>query len=365
MVIAVNTRSLFDIQYGENIFFYQVFKRITSLYPQHTFIFIFDRPYNNSLIFSKNTIPLVIGPKATNSLQWRIWHNIKIPGILKKYNADLFISPEGLTRPGKKIPQYLISCTINSSKQPIEGKPNFQKSIAASSYKKSDRIICTSHYLENIITAKYKIDTEKIDVVYEVAGPDYVPALIEDREKIKDEYAGGNEYFLLYPPDSGKDFLIMLKAFSVFKKRQKSTMKLLVIGHAGMDQEMNESLRLFKYRQDIHILNDLPGAEQIKVMAAAYAFIQPANSENYVSLLHAMHCNVPVIAGNTGALPEIGGAAVLYINTADHTDIAEKMMLIFKDEKLRQDYITKGNEQVQKFTLEIAASTLWESILKR
>ena len=45
-------------------------------------------------------------------------------------------------------------------------------------------------------------------------------------------------------------------------------------------------------------------------------------------------------------------------------DIAEKMMLIFKDEKLRKELIEKGNVQVQKYNWEKSAFAAWQLIDK-
>src|SRR5215831_2956891 len=96
MRIAVNTRFLLsDYLEGYGYFIFETFKYLASHYPEHTFIFIFDRPFDKKFIFSSNVIPVVVGPQARHPLLWKYWYDIKIPKILKKYKADVFISADG------------------------------------------------------------------------------------------------------------------------------------------------------------------------------------------------------------------------------------------------------------------------------
>ncbi len=76
-----------------------------------------------------------------------------------------------------------------------------------------------------------------------------------------------------------------------------------------------------------------------------------------------MKCNVPVITSNTHVIHEICGDAALYVNDQDNIDIADKLMLIFKDETLRAELIVKAKKQVNKFSWENTSLLLWRSIV--
>ena len=56
--------------------------------------------------------------------------------------------------------------------------------------------------------------------------------------------------------------------------------------------------------------------------------------------------------------------ATLYFNPNDHADVADKMMMIYRDEKLRAQLIEKGKERVKNFSSEKSAALFWQSILK-
>ena len=97
----------------------------------------------------------------------------------------------------------------------------------------------------------------------------------EEREQIKEKYTAGTEYFLypgpLYPPDP---LIILLKAFSHFKKWQQSNMKLVLAGPASRKtKQLKEKLATYKYREDIAIIEDPGAAALTELTTAAYALV--------------------------------------------------------------------------------------------
>ena len=370
MIISVNTKLLLkDHEEGYRNFIYECFSRITRQQTQHTFIFIFDRPFDPSLIFSENIIPVIIGAKARYPLWWWVWYNIKVPLVLKKYKADVFISTDGFCSSFTKIPQCLVMHDPAFLYYPRFFKKNnlfFNKKITTACLKKA-KIICTwSEFSKKDINETYKIDERKIEVVYTGVSELFTPLEFEEREKIKDQYADGNEYFLFTGIiNTEKNLIDLLKAFSIFKKRQKSSMQLLVANSFANKDEFAESLRLFKYREDVKLLGHLSQIESAKITAAAYVIIYLSFVRAlYMPLIEAMKTNVPLITNNTYVISEICGDAALYANFDDHKDIADKIMLIFKDETLRTELILKGKKQVNKYSWEKTCLLLWQSIVK-
>ena len=109
MVIAVNTRFLLpDYLEGYGYFIYETFKRIVKNNPQHQFVFIFDRPYDDGFVFAPNITPVLTGPPARHPLLWKLWYDIKVPAVLRKVRADVFVSCDGFCSLGTKVPQCLV-----------------------------------------------------------------------------------------------------------------------------------------------------------------------------------------------------------------------------------------------------------------
>ena len=63
-------------------------------------------------------------------------------------------------------------------------------------------------------------------------------------------------------------------------------------------------------------------------------------------------------------MKEICGDAALYADADNYIEIADKMMLLYKDEGIRRNLIEKGKQVVEKYTWERTADLLWQSILK-
>ena len=348
MVIAVDIR--FTEEYQN--FIYETFSRITTQHLQHSFIFIFNKPFDPSFIFSENIIPVVV-QHTKISLLSQLRNDHKTSSLLKKYKADVFVTTQSLLR--TNVPQCLIAWDKFTSK----------------SLKKAQVIVTGSEFSKKEIIENYKIDKNKIDAVYKGVDEIFQPIIFEEKEKVKEQYADGNEYFFTCLP-AGRFtgtikreniLLNLLKAFSVFKKMQKSNMQLLIASKTEISKEFLEKLRLFKFKTEVKILDvhkkELPG-----ITGAAYAFVSLFAQEGYSHALEAMRSNVSVITSIAGCMPEICSDAALYFDHNDHKDIADKMMLVYKDEKLRQQLIENGKEQVKKYTWDKTAKRLWKSIEK-
>lgn len=98
MKIAVDTRKIIGNNHPEEYgyFLFEVLKALTQKNPQHEFVFIFDQPYDTRDLFNKNVMTVVTGPAATNLFLKKIWYDVKIPALLRKHKADLFIASNGI-----------------------------------------------------------------------------------------------------------------------------------------------------------------------------------------------------------------------------------------------------------------------------
>ena len=371
MIIAVNTRGLPDDVPGEyNNFIWKTFIRIAANNPEHTFIFIFDSKYDPYLTFATNIKPVVTGPVARYPLLWKFWYDVKIPAILKKYKADVFVSCDNICSLVTKVPQCLLILDLEFIHHPSFIKKahlNFYKKYIAKFLSKAKSIATLSDFVKQDIITHYKTESAKIDVVFSGASNIFQPISDEEKAATKDKYTGGLEYFLytgqIHPK---KNLLNLLKAFSVFKKRQQTNMKMVLAGKLAKNYSLfKEDLKSYKYRNDVVLTGTVEETELVKITGAAYGFIYPSLYEGFaVPLLQALHCGVPVITMPQSSMQEIAKDAALYADANSHTAIADKMMLLYKDENMRKDLIEKGKEIASGYSWEKTAQLLWQNILK-
>ena len=369
MRIAVNTRLLLKGKLeGIGWFTFETLKRMTQNHPEHEFIFIFDRPFDQDFIFAENVTPVVIGPPARHPLLFWLWFDFSIPKILKKYKADLFLSPDGYLSLRTKVPQLAVIYDINFLHRPddlpwlIEKYYNFFFPRFARIAK---RIATVSFYSKEDIARSFKISYDKIDVVYDGINQIFEPLQEKEKIAVRSKYADGSEYFLfvgaLHPR---KNVNGLLNAFDAFKADDAKKTKLIIVGgemhKTGEIFETYENMRfkkdvVFTGRVSTHDLHDIFGA------ALALTFV-PFFEGFGIPVVEAMTAGVPVICSNTTSIPEVGGNAVIYADPMKIDQITNAMLKLANDKDLRQELIEKGFEQKNKFSWDETAHLLWESV---
>lgn len=124
MRIAINTRFLLSHKMeGFGWYTYEIVKRIVQNHPEHEFVLFFDRTYDKKFVFAKNAIPVVLSPQARHPILFRIWFNLSVKRALKKYNADLFFSPDGYLSLTSEVKQIGVIHDLNFEHFPQDLKP--------------------------------------------------------------------------------------------------------------------------------------------------------------------------------------------------------------------------------------------------
>jgi glycosyltransferase involved in cell wall biosynthesis len=228
------------------------------------------------------------------------------------------------------------------------------------------RSICTTtEFLKAEIMSKYKTPAEKIWNVGGFIQPVFQPVEWSNKEMIKEAYADGYEYFLLITEYAEENIIQSLKAFSIFKKWQKSNMKLLLLHTRSTKETFVDQLKTFKYKDDVKVLNRLPVDEVAKVVGGAYAVLFPCTTEVFPApVLQAMQCETPVITFGSGSVAEVGAEAVVYADPKTPADMADQMKRIYKDELLRDNLIAEGKTRAALYSLEKTSSVMWQAIQK-
>jgi glycosyltransferase involved in cell wall biosynthesis len=232
---------------------------------------------------------------------------------------------------------------------------------------KAASLATVSQFTKNDITRVYKTDADKIGVVYNGCRESIHAVDEEVKAATRKKYTEGQEYFIYVGSlQPRKNLVRLLKAFSLFKKRQQSGMKLVLAGRPGWkNDEFLQLLSTYKYRTEVVLTHYLEEKELAQLLASAYALVYPSLFEGFgVPVLEAMHSGVPVLTSAGSAMQEVGAEAGLYFDPLQHEDIAEKMMRIYKDEELRKQMIVKGRERSTAFSWQETARLLWQEVQK-
>ncbi|MFN8250585.1 MAG: glycosyltransferase [Ferruginibacter sp.] len=315
--------------------------QMAAAHPEHHFLLLGCDTGSDPL---PSNCSIENSPQISSPIRFIYWLNYQLPALLRKKKASLLISYNSCSL-RMKLPQLLITDDLQFLTHPEFYQKNwlrFYKKYSPLFLQKAAAISATSAFLQAQITEQYGIAPAKISVVHAWPGTLFKPA--EDwkqQEAVKQKITGGKEFFLYSGPVyTACNLVYLLKAFSFFKQRQKSNMQLVLASTLAAEPAFIKSLASYKYRTDVVLAAQISTAGLAEITAAAYAVVYPPLYDAAgISPLQAIYCHTPVIASNTGALPELCKDAAVYCYPDDHQDIAAKMMLLFTNEDRRNRLI--------------------------
>ncbi|MBP8042139.1 MAG: glycosyltransferase family 4 protein [Bacteroidales bacterium] len=371
MNIAVNTRLLLDNRLeGIGWFTFETLRRIVTAHPEHTFYFIFDRPYHKKFIFSDNVVPVVVGPQARHPLLFYLWFEFSVPRVLKRIKADVFLSPDGYGSLRCRVQQLLVMHDLNFEHYPKDLPwiiSRYYRYFFPRFARKATRIATVSEFSKQDISATYGIAADYIDVVYNGVNENFAPIAAEQKNIIKQRYTKGCDYFVfigaLLPRKNIKNLFL---AYDMFRKQHSGNIKLLMAGaRMWWTPEMETVLGGLEYKNDILFTGRLDSGELNDVLGAALALTYVSYFEGFgIPILEAFRCDVPVITSNVTSMPEVAGGAALLTNPQQPESICSAMTQIAGDDNLRKSLIAKGRQRHTAFSWKKSAALLWQSIEK-
>lgn len=235
-------------------------------------------------------------------------------------------SPSKYKSLAKKLYEYKLSCLSNA-----------------------DGIIAVSNNTKQDIINEFNISEEKIKVIYEAADESFKQIQGLSRK----------EYTLLYVGNEmpHKNLEMLFKAIALAKKTIHS-IKLIKIGSSGWP---GARAKLINLAQELKILNNIEFKENVLDLCKEYnlatALILPSLYEGFgLPILESMACACPIICSNVSSIPEIAQDAAQYFNPTDAHQMAQKIIEMLQNDKLRTNLAKKGLERNKMFSWDKCAN---------
>ena len=365
MKIAINTRQLLpNAMEGIGWYTFETLSRIVRQHPEHEFLFLFDRSYDERYIFAENVRPIVIWPPARHPFLYIWWFNYSVKKVLRQERPDIFISPDGFLSLGAKVPQLPVIHDLNFEHFPKD-LPYWYRWYYRKYFPKfaraAKRILTVSEFSKEDIVQQYNIDPNKIDVAWNGVNDIFKPLDPTEQQKVREEISNGQNYFLyigaIHPR---KNVGRLLQAFD----NSNGPEKLVFAGEPfWWHDEMKKIYESMSRKEDVIFTGRLKQDRLAEVLASALCLCYVSYFEGFgIPLVEAMRCGTPVLAAKATSLPEVGGDAALYVDPFNVNDIANGLQRLANEPDLRNSLIKKGLERAKLFDWQKTADGMWQSI---
>lgn len=246
-------------------------------------------------------------------------------------------------------------------------------SIGLAGAKKCSAIITPSVFVKERLGSLVPELRDKIEVVYEgitnfdhsisnEAGPSANENSIAEILK----FSNGRKIALYVGTlDKRKNLDRLILAYTELKSTERSRLCLVIAGSSPSYKGSDHSTFLKELISKNHLGNDIlmtgrVSQELLKgLYENAWFLIQPSLDEGFgLTIVEAMQFGLPFMAANNTAMPEVGGAAGIYFDPFNISEILENMSRLLNDDSLRKTLIHKGSELRPRYNWDIAAQKL-------
>ncbi len=298
-----------------------------------------------------------INIKPNKKIAQYIWTHYTLPSVFKKNIPNIFINEFGYCVNKINIPNFLFF----SNKDFIKKLAYSNKKTFLQCLHFCKKIFVTEDFIKELLIEKYAIIPDKIITTYYPLLEKYKLLSYEQKDTIKKKYTLGFDYFLYeLNNESANHAITILKAFSQFKKWQKSSIKLVFYTDHNNAASLINNFNLYKYKDDVVFVHNTK-ATRVEIVAAAFLQIYTSDYKANNITTIAMQNHVPIIALDTAVNRSLFENTVLYAAATD-ASIAAQIQLLYKDEFASNALQIEAAVHILKYDGEKVAEILFKHI---
>jgi len=290
-------------------------------------------------------------PERSELFYQHFWEQIVLPVKLK--GRPLLFNPCNLAPVGYRRNVVVIHDVIPFL------YPQFYSSIFSRYYKgvlpllgrHAVHILTVSEFSRRQIVKYLGVNEKKVSVVYNGVSERFSPGARALEQSVRSRYNLDRPYLLYIGSlEPRKDVKTLLNAFAFAQRELKLTGHALVIvgnGHPNFSapdysRDNSRDVKFLGYVDD----QDLPA-----LYAAAELFVYPSLCEGFgLPVLEAMACGTPALAASGSSLEEIVRQKDLLFPPGNHKILAEKIVALLADCRLRKSLSQKCLEEALLFS---------------
>jgi len=349
----------FDPEWGgPGTYTIELVNRMINLGGEHEYVLIY--PSDISGRASKPQTGKAVQELATSRRRGIIWDQLTMPALVRKAGIDVLFSP-------------FMSIPIRGDYPKVFTIHGAERYVVPGMLRADQYLRWV--FMDGVLTRL----AHRIIAVSETMAKEYCRATGCDPRKVRSIPLGVGSHFTVLNDAAGltatrakfnlpQDYLLfvgrifpnknfgnLLRAFARIEKQIPH--KLVVAG--GVRWRFEDDLALVDQlglRDRVQFLDFVNRDELVHLYNMATCFVYPSFYESFgLAQVEAMACGCPVVAANTGALPEIAGDAALFCDPKSPEEIAGAIMRLVSEPQLHAQQRAKGLERARLYTWERCA----------
>lgn len=309
--------------------------------------------------FDNIDLPLKHWKKIHTDIRWHtIKEQIVLPGVFEKENLDLLHFPYfsfPILYKGKFVITIhdLIFDHFKSGRSSTLPYPVYilkklgYHFVLARALEKSTNIITLSEASKHEIIQHYKINPEKISVIYESGSLE-----IKTTESHNDNINTLRPY-IVYVGNAHphKNVEALIESMKIINKRLPKLKLILIGSDKFFYPKLEKVVQAQNLQKNVRVVGEVANNELYQWYKHAEACVTASYMEGFgIPPLEAMSMGCPTIVSNIPVFHEIYADASEYFDPRDPTSIADKVVEVVKSIQKRKSLQEKGYERAKVFS---------------
>ena len=246
--------------------------------------------------------------------------------------------------------------------------------------RRADRVLVTSEYCRRRATASYGLEPERLRVVPEGIDLEAWERAEPTPERRGDERDGPSPVVEGAGPWRGaagpvllnvarqyrrKNTRVLLDAFPAVVREHPGA-RLRIVGGGPELPALRRRAQRLGLGERVRFLGEVPDQRGVRLeYAGADLFCLPSRQEGFgIVLLEAMAAELPIVAADAGAIPEVApaGEVALLVEPGDSEALAEGLLRALGDRALRRRLAGAGGRRVREYAWPVVARRFLQAL---